>query len=59
MTNIQYFDLCNIFGRKLTDHELKEMGFSAVDGKFDEELDYDIGLMKFDQFKRECRRGQR
>ncbi len=32
------------------------MGFTAVDGIFDEDLDYDIGLFKFEKFKDKCRR---
>lgn len=56
MTNIQYYDLCKILGKNLTDKELKEMGFTAVDGIFDEDVDYDIGLYKFEQFKDKCRR---
>lgn len=58
MTNIQYYDLCKLLGKKPADKELKEMGFSAVDGIFDEDVDYDIGLYKFEQFKDKCRRGQ-
>lgn len=56
MTQKQYNELCHIFEKQLTDKELKEMGFSAVDGIFDEDVDYDIGLYKFEQFKDKCRR---
>ncbi len=55
MTHIQYYDLCKVLGKKPTDKELKEMGFSTVDGMFDEDVDYDIGLYKFEQFKDKCR----
>lgn len=56
MTNIQYYDLCKILGKNFTDKELKEMGFTAVDGIFDEDVDYDIGLYKFEEFKNKFRR---
>lgn len=59
MTNLQYNELCNAMGKKLTDKELQEMGFSMVDGEFDEDLDFDIGLLKFEQFKDKCRREQK
>ena len=51
MTNIQYCELCKILDKKPTDKELKEMSFTAVDGIFDQAVDYDIGLYKFEQFK--------
>ena len=56
MTHIQYYELCKLLDKKPSDKELKEMGFSAVDGKYDEELDYDIGLLKFERLKDKCRR---
>lgn len=56
MTNNQYYDLCKILGKNFTDKELKEMGFTTVDGIFDEYVDYDIGLYKFEEFKNKCRR---
>lgn len=52
MTKEQYNEVCKIFGKELTEQELKEMGMTAVDGVFDEEIDYDIGLYKFEEYKR-------
>lgn len=55
MTKGQYKELCRIFEKELSDENLKEMGFSPVDGKFDEELSEDINLYKVEQWRRESR----
>lgn len=52
MTEQQYEALCKILKKRPTPKELKKMHFSQVDGKFDEDLDYDIGLFKFEEYKR-------
>lgn len=52
MTQGQYDDLCKILKKKLTEKELKEMGFGKVDGKFDEVIDYDITLFKIEDRRR-------
>ncbi len=55
MTQQQYEELCElILGKRPTNKELEEMYFSPVDGKFDEAVDYDIRLFKFEQFKDKC-----
>ncbi len=56
MTKEQYNEVCKIFGKELTEQELKEMGMTAVDGEFDEAVDYDIGLYKFEEYKRNQRK---
>ena len=57
MTLQQYEELCElILGKRPTNEELKKMHFTPVDGKFDEAVDYDIGLFKFEQFKDKCRK---
>ena len=56
MTQQQYEELCElILGKRPTNKELEEMYFSPVDGKFDEAVDYDIGLFKFEEFKKKQR----
>lgn len=52
MTQQQYEELCKILGKRPTDKELKEMYFSPVDGEFDEAVDCDIGMYKFEEYKR-------
>ena len=56
MTQQQYEEVCKILGKRPTDEELKEMYFSPVDGEFDEAVDYDIGLYKFEEYKRNQRK---
>ncbi len=56
MTKNQYYELCAIFEKKLSETELQEMGFTPVDGIFDKDVDYDIGLYKFESYKDKCRR---
>ncbi|GEM_PF-5514044 len=56
MTQQQYEEVCKILGKRPTDKELKEMYFSPVDGEFDEAVDYDIGLYKFEEYKRNQRK---
>lgn len=55
MTKGQYKELCRIFGRELSAESLKKMGFSPLDGKFDEELSEDIHLYKVEQWRRKSR----
>ena len=56
MTQQQYEEVCKILGKRPNDKELKEMYFSPVDGEFDEPVDYDIGLYKFEEYKRNQRK---
>lgn len=55
MTQQQYEEVCKIFGKRFTDKELQEMRMTAVDGKFDEDIDHDIGQYKFEEYKRRQR----
>ncbi len=56
MTEEQYCKVCAMFEKKLTETELLEMGFTAVDGQFDEDVDYDVGLYEFERYKEKCRK---
>lgn len=59
MTKTQYYKLCRILGKKPTNEELKEMGFSIVNGIFDDDLDADIDLYEFEKFKNVYRENKR
>lgn len=58
MTKQQYDELCKIFEKELTVEDLKDMRFSPVDGEFDEDLDYDIGLYRAEKWRREGRKNE-
>lgn len=49
MIRWQYEKLCKIFDKELTADELNEMGFSQVDGVFDEELAIDMTMLSIDE----------
>lgn len=55
MTQLQYEKLCKIFDKELTAKELNEMGFTQVDGIWDEELAIDMTMLSID----ERRKGER
>lgn len=49
MTDEQYLALCGVFKKELTAEELQEMGFSSRNGRYDDELEYDLHLFEIDQ----------
>lgn len=49
MTQLQYEKLCKIFDKELTAKELNEMGFTQVDGIWDEELAIDMTMLSIDE----------
>lgn len=52
MTEAQYRQVCSIFGRKLTEEELRNMNMSPVNGKWDDDLADDLNLYRQDMRKR-------
>ena len=49
MNDLQYYRLCKIFKKELDDTELKKLGFSPRNEKFDDDLEYDLHLFEMDQ----------
>lgn len=49
MNDRQYLALCLVFNKELTAEDLEEMGFSAHNGEYDDDLEYDLSLFEMDQ----------
>lgn len=52
MTEAQYRQVCSIFGRKLTEEELRKKNMSPVNGKWDDDLAADLNLYRQYEEKR-------
>lgn len=57
MTRDQYNELCKTLGEKIPEDKLEEYHFTPIDGIFDDDVDYDIGYFKFEEYVRKQRQG--